>query len=70
MSRIVERLIDFAATLALLVFAYLFRTDQPTLAGVVTYAAVQFWLRKNAQSPDVGEAAHSKSHAGDEREVA
>lgn len=52
MSRTVERLIDLAAMLMLLGFCYLFRESQPALAGLVIGAAIQFWMSKNAASPD------------------
>lgn len=52
MTRTTERLIDLAALLALLGFTYLFRDSQPTLAGLVVGAAIQFWVSKNAASPD------------------
>lgn len=48
MSRVVERLIDLGATGMLLTAGYLMDDRTPGLAGVVTYAAVQFWLQKNA----------------------
>lgn len=48
MSRTVERLIDLTATALLLLAGYLMDNRTPGLAGVVTYAAVQFWLQKNA----------------------
>jgi hypothetical protein len=52
MSRTVERTIDLAAMLMLLSFCYLFRESQPALAGLVVGAAIQFWMSKNAASPD------------------
>lgn len=52
MSRTVERLVDLAAMLMLLSFCYLFRESQPALAGLVVGAAIQFWMSKNAASPD------------------
>jgi hypothetical protein len=51
-SRTVERLVDLAAMLMLLTFCYLFRVSQPALAGMVVGAAIQFWMAKNAASPD------------------
>lgn len=52
MTRTVERLIDLAAMLMLLSFCFLFRESQPALAGLVVGAAIQFWMSKNAASPD------------------
>ncbi len=52
MSRTTERLVDLAAMLLLLSFCYLFRESQPALAGLVVGAAIQFWMSKNAVSPD------------------
>lgn len=52
MTRTVERIIDLAAMLMLLSFCYLFRESQPALAGLVIGAAIQFWMQKNAASPD------------------
>ena len=52
MTRTVERLIDLAAMLMLLSFCFLFRESQPALAGLVIGAAIQFWMSKNAASPD------------------
>ena len=66
MSRFSERLIDLAATVVLLVFAYLLRNEQPGLAGAIGMAAIAFWLQKNAVSPDSPahlEAAATASNA-------
>jgi hypothetical protein len=52
MSRTVERVIDLVAMLLLLSFTYLLREAQPALAGLVVGAAIQFWMSKNASSPD------------------
>lgn len=52
MSRTVERVIDLIAMLMLLSFTYLLRESQPALAGLVVGAAIQFWMQKNAASPD------------------
>jgi hypothetical protein len=60
MKRSSERLIDVLVLTELLVFAYAMRTIQPALAGVITAAAVGFWLSKNASpapSPSIEEAA-------------
>lgn len=51
MRRSSERLIDVLVLAMLLVFGYLMRSEQPALAGVITAAAVQFWLQKNATAP-------------------
>jgi len=61
MSRTVERLIDLAAMLMMLVFCYLFRESQPALAGLVIGAAIQFWMSKNAAAPD--SPAHKEAAA-------
>lgn len=68
MSRTVERLIDLAAMLMLLIFCFLFRESQPALAGLVVGAAIQFWMSKNAQSPD--SAAHRDATAAIDATVA
>lgn len=52
MTRTTERLIDLAATLALLAFAYMVQTQAPEISGAIAIAAVGLWLRKNAVSPD------------------
>lgn len=49
MTRSSERLIDLLVLVTLLLFAYVMRTPQPGLAGVIVAAAVQFWMAKNAQ---------------------
>lgn len=51
MKRSSERLIDVIVLAMLLTFGYLMREIQPALAGVITAAAVQFWLQKNATAP-------------------
>jgi hypothetical protein len=51
-TRTVERVIDLAAMMMLLSFCYLFRESQPALAGLVVGAAIQFWMQKNASSPE------------------
>lgn len=51
MRRSSERLIDVLVLAMLLTFGYLMREIQPALAGVITAAAVQFWLAKNASEP-------------------
>lgn len=61
MSRTVERSIDLLATLSLLLFAWLLKDGQPALAGIVVANAVQFWLRKNADSKN--SPAHIEAHA-------
>jgi hypothetical protein len=52
MTRTTERIIDLAAMFMMLSFCYLFRESQPALAGLVIGAAIQFWMQKNAASPD------------------
>lgn len=52
MSRTIERIIDLVALTLLLIFTYLFRESQPALAGLVVGAAIQFWMAKNASSPE------------------
>lgn len=61
MTRTVERLIDLGAMLMLLIFCFLFRESQPALAGLVVGAAIQFWMSKNAASPD--SPAHKEAAA-------
>lgn len=61
LTRTVERIIDLAAMLMLLIFCYLFRESQPALAGLVVGAAIQFWMQKNAASPD--SPAHKEAAA-------
>lgn len=51
MRRVQERLIDVVVLAMLLMFGYAMREIQPALAGVITAAAVQFWLAKNASEP-------------------
>lgn len=51
LKRSSERLIDAFVLIALLVFAYVMRAEQPGLAGVIVMAAIQFWLAKNASAP-------------------
>lgn len=51
MKRSSERLIDVVVLGMLLAFGYAMREIQPALAGVITAAAVQFWLAKNASEP-------------------
>ncbi len=53
MKRSSERLIDVLVLAMLLMFGYAMREIQPALAGVITAAAVQFWLAKNASAPHV-----------------
>lgn len=59
MKRVQERLIDVVVLAMLLTFGWAMREIQPALAGVITAAAVQFWLAKNASEPklSVDEAA-------------
>lgn len=52
MQRSSERLIDVLVLAMLLMFGYVMRDAQPALAGVITAAAVQFWLAKNAKIDD------------------
>lgn len=53
MKRSSERLIDVLVLGMLLAFGYAMREIQPALAGVITAAAVQFWLQKNASEPHI-----------------
>ncbi len=75
MSRTTERIIDLIALMLLLLYTYMIRDSQPTLAGAVVVDAIQFWMVKNASSPDspahkeavtVAEAAASRALAAAE----
>ena len=64
MRRSSERLIDVLVLGMLLTFGYTMRAEQPALAGVITAAAVQFWLAKNASEPRISvEEAAAKAAA-------
>lgn len=51
MRRSSERLIDVVVLIALLMFAFLMRGQDPALAGVIVAAGIQFWMTKNATEP-------------------
>ena len=64
MKRSSERMIDVVVLAMLLAFGWAMREIQPALAGVITAAAVQFWLAKNASEPHVSvEEAAAKAAA-------